>query len=163
MVTTSDWWQLAGGLFEIGGLLTVALGISNARARFTNRPSILQKIRTSFCVIRKPSEEAFEIIERAELVPARGSNAQSRCSQWRSAIADRGPREADWLCSRGSQRRSPRLAAPRRRNRSEMLFRPAPIRGQSGFIPEFTPWLAEDSRLARMQVARVSDAWSGET
>jgi hypothetical protein len=44
-VTNSDWFQLVGGLFEVIGLITVALGISDARARFTDRPSLPQKIR----------------------------------------------------------------------------------------------------------------------
>lgn len=44
-MTSGDWWQLVGGLLEIFGLFTVALGISEARADFTNRPSILQKIK----------------------------------------------------------------------------------------------------------------------
>lgn len=44
-MTSSDWWQLSGGMLEVLGLFTVALGISDARAKFTNRPSLLQKIR----------------------------------------------------------------------------------------------------------------------
>lgn len=44
-MSSSDWWQLAGGILEVLGLFTVALGISDARSRFTNRPSVLQKIR----------------------------------------------------------------------------------------------------------------------
>lgn len=44
-MTSGDWWQLAGGILDALGLLTVALGISNARAKFTNRPSILQKLK----------------------------------------------------------------------------------------------------------------------
>lgn len=46
-MTLGDALQLLGGLFEAGGLVIVGMEISETRARFTDRPGILARVRRS--------------------------------------------------------------------------------------------------------------------
>lgn len=46
-MTVSDWLQICGGIFEAAGLGTVALGITETRRAFTNRPSLVARFRTA--------------------------------------------------------------------------------------------------------------------
>jgi hypothetical protein len=43
----SDVLQFLGGLFELGGLVAVGLGIVETRRAFTDRPGIVQKVARS--------------------------------------------------------------------------------------------------------------------
>jgi hypothetical protein len=86
-LTTSDWFQLGGGILEVLGLFTVAAGISDARARFTDRPSVLQRIQWFFIwIAAKLGLHKEKIIE----ISAAGSGHSSGSARLRIGYGFRG-------------------------------------------------------------------------
>jgi hypothetical protein len=63
-VSGGEWLQIAGGVFEALGLLTVALGISDVRRSFTDKPFFAirarQAVRRAWKRLRQPRQAVAE-------------------------------------------------------------------------------------------------------